>query len=310
MTKAPTAYQFIYIKDNFMALQYKTKGFIYKKRDRGEADRIFTVFTYDFGKINVWAKSIRKINSKLKSGIDIFYLSDIEFVQGKKRTLTDAVLINKFTEITKTPEKFIIAKKVAKLLDDFVKGEQHDHEIFNLINETFEKLNQLSCRRHCDGIAIPEAIQSKGTNSRLPRSPNELAHNDGKIRSQLLYLSFAWNFFAILGYKPQIINCAHCHSKLNEKELYFSNKDGGVICKNCYVPNTLDSRFSPHFAGEAGRGNDIVINSDIIKILRIIFKNDWEILLKLKINLETQKQLNQISKNYYLYLLSNHKFSK
>ena len=66
-----------------------------------------------------------------------------EFVQGKKKTLTDAFLINKFREISKTPEKFLIAKKIAKLLDDFVKGQEHDYEIFNLITKTFEKINDL-----------------------------------------------------------------------------------------------------------------------------------------------------------------------
>ena len=75
-----------------MALQYKTKGFIYKKRNRGETDRIFTIFTYDFGKIDVWGRAIRKIDSKLKSGIDIFYLSYIEFVQGKKKTLLNTLI--------------------------------------------------------------------------------------------------------------------------------------------------------------------------------------------------------------------------
>ncbi len=251
-----------------MSIIYRTKGFIYKKRDRGEADRIFTAFAYDFGKIDIWAKSIRKIDSKLKSGIDIFYLSEIEFVQGKKKTLTDTFLINKFTEITKTPEKFIIAKKIAKLLDDFVKGEEHDHEIFNLLIETFEKLN---------------------------------LHTLNPKYYTLIYLSFVWNFFAILGYEPELSNCAHCHNKLNEKELYFSNKDGGIICKNCLdEKKKINTQYL----------STLKINSDIIKILRIIFKNDWNIISKLKINLETQKELNNISKNYYLYLLTSHSFKK
>ncbi len=261
-----------------MALQYRTKGFIYKKRDRGEADRIFTVFTYDFGKIDIWARSIRKIDSKLKSGIDIFYLSEIEFVQGKKKTLTDAVLIHKFSDIIINPEKSAVACKIAKVLEAFIHGQEHDHEIFALIIETFKKLNTYN----------------------LPAT----SYN-------LIFIYFLWNFFAILGYTPELSNCAHCHGKLNEKELYFSNKDGGVVCKDCHATNTLDSRISAQGGPASGwRGNDTAVDSDVIKILRIILANKWETLLKLKINLSTQKELNNISKNYYLYLLSSYSFKK
>lgn len=243
-----------------MTAQYRTKVFVYKKKDRGEADRIFTVFSYDFGKLEIYAKGIRKIDSKLKSGIDIFFLSEIEFVQGKRKILTDALLIEKFSNISNTPEKFLIARKIAKVLDNFIKGEEHDHEIFNLIKEIFTRLNEYS----------------------PPPTSYFLQAN---------YLYFVWNFFAILGYNPQLENCAHCHNRLDENNLFFSYKEGGALCPACV-------------------GVSKKINSDIIKIIRIILKKDWQTLQKLKINNEAQKLLNNISKNYYLYLLSLHSFKK
>jgi DNA repair protein RecO (recombination protein O) len=241
-----------------MSLEYRTKGFIFKKADRNESDRIFTVFTYDFGKLDIFAKAIRKINSKLRSGIDIFCFSEIEFVQGKKKTLIDAILINNFFEIKNSPKKFLIANKIAKILDNFIKGEEHDHEIFNLIFQTFEKLNKLQVTSY---------------------------------KLQALYLYFLWNFLAILGYGPELSKCVDCRGNLDEKELYFSFKDGGLICKNCV---------------KTKKDNITRITSDVVKILRIILKNDWSTILKLKINSESQKELNAISKNYYLYLLSSH----
>ncbi len=85
-----------------MALHYRTCGFVIKKNDIAEADRIFTVFSQDFGKIKILGKAIRKITSKLKSGIDTFYLSEIEFIQGKTyKTLTDSVVLEKFENIKK-----------------------------------------------------------------------------------------------------------------------------------------------------------------------------------------------------------------
>jgi len=234
---------------------------VYKKRDLKEADRIFIVFSYDFGKLEIFAKAIRKINSKLKSGIDIFFLSEIEFVQGRKNTLTDAILIDKFPNITKSPEKFLIARKIAKILDNFIVGQENDHKIFNLIQETFEKLNNYTLD---------------------PR------------RYTLIYLSFVWNFFAILGYQPQLYNCAHCHNKLlDENNLFFSYKEGGILCYNYGKIKQLNK-----------------INPDTIKILRTILNQNWNVLSKLKINIEIQKELNNISKNYYLFLLASHSFKK
>ena len=85
-----------------MFIHYRSEGLIFKKEDRGDADQLFTVFTKEFGKLEISAKAIRKISSKLRSGAEIFYLSEIEFIQGKaQKTLTDAVLIEKFTDLKK-----------------------------------------------------------------------------------------------------------------------------------------------------------------------------------------------------------------
>lgn len=247
-----------------MSLQYKTKAFVFKRKDRGEADRIFTVFAYDFGKIDIFARSIRKIDSKLKSGIDIFCFSEIEFVQGKKKILTDASIINKFSYIINNPDKFNVAQKIAKVLDVFIHDQEYDHKIFDLILETFERLNDSFLHRHYEEL-------------------------------QLLFIYFLWNFFAVLGYSPQLSNCAHCHSKLNENELYFSNNDGGVICNFCFA----GQKNQPSHKSTASK-----VSSDIVKIMRIIIKKDWSTIQKLKLQKTNLKILNDITKNYYLYLIS------
>src|SRR3990167_7638334 len=107
-----------------MTTSYRTAGFVFKKDDRFESDRNFSVFTKDFGRVEVLGKSIRKIASKLRGGIEIFSLSEIEFVQGKNRkTLTDAVLDKKFNNIY-TPVKLDISYKISGLVDNFIKGEE------------------------------------------------------------------------------------------------------------------------------------------------------------------------------------------
>ncbi len=241
-----------------MALHYRTCGFVIKKNDIAEADRIFTVFSQDFGKIKILGKAIRKITSKLKSGIDTFYLSEIEFIQGKTyKTLTDSVVLEKFENIKKNLTKLKIIHKIAGSLDGLLGVEEKDEKLWDLINETFGKLEDYSL----------------------------LVKN-----YPLIYYYFLWNFFSILGYKPELFYCVVCQKKLNPNTLYFSSNEAGVVCNLCINKTKKPKR----------------INSDLVKILRLISKKDWQTLFKLKIQPLSQKLLKEISEDYYYYLLSIH----
>ena len=63
-----------------MVVYYRTQGIILRKQDADEADRVFTIFTKDFGKLKLRAVSERKITSKLRGGLELFYLSEMEFI--------------------------------------------------------------------------------------------------------------------------------------------------------------------------------------------------------------------------------------
>ena len=78
-----------------MAIHYKTFGLALSASDIREADQLFLVYTKDYGKIKVLGRGIRKITSKLRSGIDLFCFCELEFIRGKYYlTLTDARIIS------------------------------------------------------------------------------------------------------------------------------------------------------------------------------------------------------------------------
>ena len=125
-----------------MAVHYRSQGFFLKKSARGEADELFTIYTKDFGKLKIIGKAIRKITSKLRGGAEPFYLSDIEFIQGKTyKTLTDASLIENFKNIRQNLVKLRIANEIAELVDSLIAKEEKDEKIWELLNEVFQKLN-------------------------------------------------------------------------------------------------------------------------------------------------------------------------
>src|SRR3989344_7939080 len=123
-----------------MFIHYRTEGVILKKEARGEADLLLTVYTRDFGKLKILGKAVRKINSKLRSAVRIFSLSEIEFIQGKsQKTLTDAILIGKSPPLIKDLKKLRIAHKIAEVLDKLIKGQERDEKIWNLLIEIFQR---------------------------------------------------------------------------------------------------------------------------------------------------------------------------
>ncbi len=238
-----------------MFIRYRTLGLILKKEDRGEADQLFTIYTKDFGRLEILAKGIRKITSKLRSGVDIFYLSEIEFIQGKVyKTLTDAILIEKFEGLRKNLLKLKIASKISEFFDNLVREVEADEKIWQLLTETLEKLNN-----------------SQPTTDSL----------------QLIYYYFLWNLLSILGYKPELYLCLLCQKKLKPEILYFSPKEGGIICHNCFKKNKLA----------------IAIKPEIVKILREILKRDWKILSRLKVEKSCLESLKKVSENYLSKIL-------
>ena len=151
-----------------MFIHHRSLGLIIKKEDRGEADRLFTVYTKDFGKVEILGKSIRKISSKLRQGAEIFYLSELEFIQGKGyKTLTDASPIEKFKNLRQDLNRLKTAYHVSEAVDGFIKGPEADERIWNLLFFIFRKIND-------------------------PKLPVK--------NLQLVYRYFLFNFVSFLGY--------------------------------------------------------------------------------------------------------------
>lgn len=280
-----------------MAVHYRTQGIILKKEDLREADRLFTIYTKDFGKLEILGKAIRKIKSKLRGGAEIFYFSEIEFIQGKTyKILTDAVLIENFKNIRKELKRLRIAHLITEALDNLIKGQEKDEKIWNLLNETFNKLNSykleaLDTPRRTRGPLGGWRVGTRGLPAKRDELPS-LGRSPRRVASyKLIYYYFLWNLISILGYGIDLHGCVLCQKKLKPESLHFDPEEGGIVCKSCFKRKRTDKRRS-------GKK----IESEIIKILRIILKKDWQTLKKLKIDKTILKSLERISENYLSYL--------
>jgi len=240
-----------------MATHYRTQGFALKTENLRESDQLLTIFSKDFGKLKILGRAIRKIKSKLRAGVQLFTLSEIEFIQGRTyKTLTDAILLKNFPETKKDLRKLKIVYRMSEDLDSLIGGEETDEKIWNLLNETFSRLN--------DSQLTVYSLE-------------------------LLYYYWLWNLLSILGYGPEIYNCAVCQKKLVPEQLSWSGKEGGVICNDC------SAKIKEPLSG---------IDPDTIKIIRLILEKDWSLLKKLKIDKTSQRKLEILSKRFLAYILN------
>lgn len=185
-----------------MFVHYRTQGIILRKQDRGESNRLLTFYTKDFGKLEILGKAIRKISSKLRTGTEIFYLSEIEFIQGKRyKILTDTTPVERFEKLRKDLVKTKMAHRIAEIFDGLVSGQEKDKRTWDLISSFFTRLNDLNFKI-----------------------------SDIKLQ----YYYFVWNLLSLLGYLPELYHCALCGEKLQPAKLYFSSLEGGIICEHCF----------------------------------------------------------------------------
>lgn len=122
-----------------------TKGIILRRIEYGEADRIITLLTNDFGKIRVMAKGVRKQKSKMAGGIELFSVSEIHFIKGKGDidTLVSTRLMRHYGEIVRDLELTEAAYHFIKVIDLSVE-DRVGSEYFPLLDESLAALNDIS----------------------------------------------------------------------------------------------------------------------------------------------------------------------
>jgi DNA repair protein RecO (recombination protein O) len=119
-----------------------TQGLILSRINYGESDRILTVLTKDFGKISLIAKGTRKEKSRLSGGIELFSLSEISFIEGKRGmgTLVGARLVKQYSTFFNDLAKIEFGYSCLKLINKYT-TEDTDPEYFYIIRQLYEALD-------------------------------------------------------------------------------------------------------------------------------------------------------------------------
>ncbi|MFA6376420.1 MAG: DNA repair protein RecO [Candidatus Paceibacterota bacterium] len=135
-----------------MFIRYRTPAIIIKKIDRGEADQLLIAYTKEFGRVEIAARSIRKITSKLRSATEFVSILEVEFIQGKTcKTLTDAVIINSLGGIRNNLRKSAVLYQICRFTEDIVKEQQQDARVWDLFYSALFSVNS-AIGSNCDAV--------------------------------------------------------------------------------------------------------------------------------------------------------------
>lgn len=106
-------------------------------------DRIYTVYTRDYGKMVLLARGANKIVSKLAGNMEIGALSRIMIASGKGfDILAQACAAQPFVAVRLNAEKLIVACALIEALDKLTEARHEDPSVFHLLESALFKLSQ------------------------------------------------------------------------------------------------------------------------------------------------------------------------
>lgn len=122
---------------------YKTEGIIIGRRNLSDFDRLLTVYTKDFGKILIKAKSVRKNQSKLRGHLELFLRGRLMVAPGRGFDIvTGAETIESYPFLHSDLSSLATACYLSELADKLVSGPEKDERIWKLLLSSLRQLNQ------------------------------------------------------------------------------------------------------------------------------------------------------------------------
>ncbi len=174
----------------------RTRGLVTKAVSFGEGDKILTVLSDRYGKIQVMAKGARRAKSKLTAGTQLFCYCDFILFKGKSWYYIDQVeIINTFHKIRNDLVRLCSCTYLVELANEVVQPGQPPGKLLHIL---LEALNLLAGE---------------------------------EIESETVLRAAEIKILAYAGFKPQLGFCTSCGNTCRSG--YFSPVSGGVLCRDC-----------------------------------------------------------------------------
>lgn len=186
-------------------MEYKYTGIILNKKDIGETDRIYNIYTLEQGKIAAIARGVRKAQSKLAGHLENYYLVDLTVMRNRGMgNIASSIVENNFKNIRNDLDSLEKVFKTTKALNRLINDQEKDVGVFFLFLDYLDSLNKVS------------------------GEPDE-------IKKNLITQGFVFKLLDALGYKIEINRCVKCEGALSKNRNFFDYSWGGIVCEHCAI---------------------------------------------------------------------------
>lgn len=115
-------------------MTYSAHGIILRRRDYGEHERLSTIYTREYGKIEAASQGIRKIKSKLAGHTEPLTLGEFMFAHGRRtERLIQARTVRYFPSLRSDLSAQVSAFFLAEAVDLLTRAGEPDVRIFDLL---------------------------------------------------------------------------------------------------------------------------------------------------------------------------------
>ena len=138
---------------------YQATGIILKGMPLGEADRLVTILTPEFGLIRVVAPGARKPKSSLRGRCELFVVNQFSLVKGRSLDkITQAETIHIYPELSRELAKLAAGQYLAEIVLCCALSEQPQSELYELFNEHLRRLASLASAPEKIHACLAQAI--------------------------------------------------------------------------------------------------------------------------------------------------------
>lgn len=176
---------------------YQTQAVVLRHLPYGEADRILTLFSLEYGKLSAIAKGVRRMKSQKAGHLMPFTQVALFLARGRNLDIvSQAQAMQTFESIRADLKLIALAAYAVELVDRFTYEEGENRQLYKLLVDTLGRLDQ--------GL-YPETT----------------------IHYYEVHLMEA------LGFRPELQQCVSCGAAIRPVNQFFSGKLGGVLCPAC-----------------------------------------------------------------------------
>jgi DNA repair protein RecO (recombination protein O) len=185
---------------------YRAEAIVLRRHDFGEADRLLTLYTQDYGKVRAIAKGARKPQSRKTGHVELFMRSKMLFARGRNLDIiTQAELVEAYRPLREDLVRVTYASHLVELLDRFTVENDSHPELYFLLRDAL---------------------------GWLAETPDLL------LTARYVEL----RLLGLVGFQPRLFQCAHCNEVIEPQDQFFSAELGGVLCPDC---QRADPRAEP-----------------------------------------------------------------